>query len=140
MNFKNNFLRLVPAAFLFAVSYWFWLKTGGMCSGVVDEIVCLYEYKFGIYQPLHLGFKWLAVIMAAMALLPWGVYRGWILTVFPITLAISLLIILNISPYDSGILHISRSQMAVNSAVVLAVLSVVFVAVHYALVWYRRKP
>lgn len=117
-------------------SHW---KLSQPCVGTLDEIDCLYLEKMAIYDPLFYGSKWLTLILVIMLFIPWRTYKPWLLTVLPITLAVSLILITNISVFSSGILHISRDQMAVNCAVVLASLTFLFVHFHELYCLYKRK-
>lgn len=135
---KNLILKLGIVLFVLVVNLYTRIELSEPCTltDEANEINCLYDYKMALLQPIFYGTKWLLIILIAMVCVPWRTYKPWVLTVLPISLAISLLLISNISVYSSGVMSISRAQMAVNCAVVLAVLSIVFVL---ASEWYQRK-
>lgn len=132
-------LRLLPV--VIAVATWIYVanRFSGGCSWTQNEVDCLYLEKYAVIDPLYYGLKWLTPTLLVMAFMPWKIYRDWALTVLPVTLVISYLIISNISVYSSGILNITRAQMAVNCAVVLAVLSAFFVLGHWLYSLYKRR-
>jgi hypothetical protein len=136
---KDFLIKLIPAGLVGAIFLYALSQFSGPCPWESDQTRCLYEYKYAIIDPLYYGAKWLLVILVVMMIVPFKIYRNWALTVLPITLVISYLIISNISVYSSGVLSISRSQMAVNCMVVLAGLSALFVAFHYVYNRYASK-
>ncbi len=138
MNIKKHYLyKFTPVFLVSAVIAFTWMKLNDPCLGMVNETECLYGMKLAIIQPIFFGAKWLLVILVAMTFVPWRTYKTWALTLLPVSLLISYLLISNISVYSSGVLTISRAQMAVNCAVVLAALSVIFVLASE--LYWRRK-
>lgn len=134
---KNDVaLKTVLVVVIGVTFFWSWLNFDAECKNIPDLTECLYTHKYALIDPIFYGTKWLLIILIAMVCVPWRTYKPWVLTVLPISLAISLLLISNISVYSSGVMSISRAQMAVNCAVVLAVLSIVFVL---ASEWYQRR-
>ncbi len=134
---KNDLVSKIVLVVVIGVTFfWSWLNFDAECKNIPDLTECLYTHKYAFIDPIFYGTKWLLIILIAMVCVPWRTYKPWVLTVLPISLAISLLLISNISVYSSGVMSISRAQMAVNCAVVLAVLSIVFVL---ASEWYQRR-
>lgn len=133
---KSNWLKLIPIFLAGTVFIWAWIRFGDNCSDLIDKVDCLYTQKYAYVDPIFYGVKWLLITLLAMIFVPWRTYKAWALTVLPVTLVVSYLLISSISVYSSGVLSISRAQMAVNCAVVFAALSVVFVL---ASEWYWRR-
>lgn len=131
---KTSILVVAVLVFLLALFYF-----DRPCAWTEDKSECLYSVKYAILDPLYYGFKWLTVILLAMAVVPWRIYRYWALTLLPAVLVASYFIISNISVYSSGVLSITRAQMAVNAAVVLAVLSGLFVAGFLLFELYKKR-
>jgi hypothetical protein len=135
-NFWSMFGKVLPILIstltLFLAAY----QLNQPCVGLTDETRCLYDFKIGLFQPLFFGGLSLLPLLLIMTFVPWRTYKAWLLTVLPLSALISFILISNISVYSSGVLTITRAQMAINCVVVLAILSALFVIISE---WYHRR-
>jgi hypothetical protein len=137
---KQNIFKV----FLVVLALVIWLVSSHFlekpCVGALQEIKCLYDYKIGIFQPAYFGALWLTGVFIAMALVPWHIYKKWLLTVLPITLLITFWLVSNISPKSGFLLNPSRAQMMVQCMMVLVFLTTLFVGGHLFYDWRKGKP
>jgi len=104
-----------------------------------ENTFCLFDEKEAIYKPIYWGGKILFVILCLSLLIPVHIFKKWLLYILPPILLITFYLVQDISVYSSGILYISRAQMAENSMFFLAVITVIFVAAHLIYDWRKKK-
>lgn len=98
-----------------------------------------YNYYYAIYAPVFAGGKILAIILGGLLFLPSRFFMKWLFFVLPIPLLVTYWAVQDISVYSGGVLYISRAQMATNGMMLLAVVTVVFVAGHLLYDWNIRR-
>jgi hypothetical protein len=103
------------------------------------DIDYIYRVFDGIYHPLLIISKWLAIILGILLFFPSRIFKKWLMFVLPLPLIATIILIANISVYSSGVLYISRAQMAENGMIILAIITAVFVAGHMLYDWKKKK-
>jgi hypothetical protein len=101
------------------------------------DIDYIYKVFDGIYHPILVISKWFVGILAVLLFFPSHVFKKWLFFVLPIPLIVTIILIVNISVYSSGVLYISRAQMAKNGMFVLAIITALFIV--GCLIYFRKK-
>lgn len=129
-----NLLLLILFAIVFSVmnsTYDRWFKDA--------DIYYIYDVFNGIYQPIMVAAKWLVGILAALLLFPSRIFRKWLFYIAPPIILLTYFLVQGISVYSSNLLNPTRAKMAENGMMLLAIVSIVFVAGHLVYEWRKRK-
>jgi len=128
-------LNIVILVVLCGALAYLYLVYDNWCTG--KDIYCNYQFNGGIYAPLLFGGRILAVILAILLIVPSRLFVKWLVFLAMPMIAITYLLVINISVYSSGILSMSRAQVAQLGMVALGILTLLFVGGH--LLYDRRK-
>ena len=116
-----------------ATAIHFYLKLG-YC---ID--VCSFELLRGFIKPAYHFLLGFGLINFFLIFFPGYIFRKWLLYVAPPLLLLTIYLIQDISVYSGNLLNPTRAKMAENMMIILALVTVVFVAINLFINWRKNK-
>ena len=135
----RGWANLAPFIFVGVITFIYYNLLAQPCSSAGPGIDCLYDLKYAIYQPIYFGGRILVVILGLLFFVPTHIFRKWLFYIAPVIILITFYFVHGISVYSSGIMYISRAQMAENGMYFLALVTTVFVLGHLAYDYRKKK-
>ena len=130
-------LNLVLFFVLFASLFYLYINYSSWCVG--KDVYCNYKFYAAIYEPLLQGGKILLLILGGLIFVPTPIFRRWLFFVASWVLLLVSYLVTSISVFSSGVMSISRAQMAQNGMYFLGVVTIIFVAGHLLYDWRKKK-
>ena len=127
-----NIILLVLVAGLYLINKYYGV---GLC----DDLECLYNFGYKYSAPISVSFPWLVVSLAALLFFPADIFRRWLFYAGGPFLFFSVWQISLIETKGGSIISPTRVGMAELLMQGLLILTVLFIAGHYARRWYKSR-